>query len=94
MSLIKSPVVTEKSIQNYKNDNKVTFVVDLEADKISAAKALESVYGVTVESVTVVNRLGKKRTDRVSRRTVRKSKDKKIMVFKLKKGDAIDIFDQ
>lgn len=94
MSLIKSPVVTEKSVQQYKNDNKVTFVVSLDADKINAAKALEAAYGVTVESINVVNRLGKKRTDRVSRKTVRKSKDKKIMVFKLKKGDAIDIFDQ
>lgn len=94
MSLIKSPVITEKSVLAYKNDNKVTFVVDLSADKINASKSLETLYGVTVEGAHVVNRLGKTKSDRRTRKTVQKTRNKKIMVFKLKKGDAIDIFDQ
>ncbi len=94
MNILRKPVVTEKSINEYKTESKVTFEVDLKANKIVAAKVLENVFGVTVEGVWVNNRLGKKGMDRTRRREVNIKPNKKIMVFKLKKGDKIDIFNQ
>ncbi|GAB4285174.1 MAG: hypothetical protein Kow0081_2840 [Candidatus Dojkabacteria bacterium] len=92
MTLIKRPIVTEKSIAKYESENKVTFEVSLGATKSSAAKMVEKVYGVKVEDVWVTNRLGKTKLNPKTRQPMRKTKDRKIMVFKLKKGDKIDIF--
>jgi ribosomal protein L23 len=93
MIILKKPIVTEKTLDNYKKYNKVSFEVILATDKIQAAKALAEAYSVTVEKSWVTNRLGKKRQSRTSRKLVRKSSDKKIMTFQLKKGDKINIFE-
>ncbi len=90
MLVIKSPIITEKSMKEYETANKVTFVVDINANRRQAKEMLESVYGVSVEKVWVTNRLGKLKK-RLSRK-IDKFADKKIMTFQLKKGDKIDIF--
>ncbi|MCA9387317.1 50S ribosomal protein L23 [Candidatus Dojkabacteria bacterium] len=92
MIILKRPIVTEKTTAEYESENKVTFEVALKANKIAAAKALEEVYGVKVEASWVINRLGKKKANRLTRKIERKSSDKKIIKFKLKKGDKIDLF--
>lgn len=94
MIVIKKPIVTEKSIEAYKNANKVTFEVALSATKDSAKSMLEKVYGVTVTDVKVSNRLGKTKLNFKTGRPIRRSANKKIMVFTLKKGDKIDVFNQ
>lgn len=91
-SIVKKPILTEKSIVNYRDNNVVTFQVALNADKFSASRALESAYGVTVVSAKVVTRLGKTKFDRKTRSRKVKLPAKKIMFFKLKEGDKIDIF--
>ncbi len=92
MIVLKKPIVTEKTTAEYESDNKVTFEVALEANKFDAVKALEAVYGVKVEEAWVINRLGKRRANRMTRKIEKKSRDMKIMKFKLKKGDKIDLF--
>ncbi|HEY9886716.1 MAG TPA: 50S ribosomal protein L23, partial [Vampirovibrionales bacterium] len=67
---------------------------DLDANKINAKKALEEAFDVSVESVWTHTRLGKTKYDYRSRKTVKKKGDKKIMIFKLKEGDKIAVFDQ
>ncbi len=95
MITIKKPIITEKSLKAYKDDNKVTFEVTLGANKLEAARALEKVYGVSVEDIKVVNRLGKSRLNpRTGKTLVRKKPDQKIMVFKLKKGNKISLFEK
>lgn len=94
MIVLKKPLITEKTIRGYKEDNKVAFIVSESATKDTAAKALESVYGVTVVDAKVVNRLGKKRSDFRHGTIVRKTPNRKIIVFKLKKGDKIDLFEK
>ncbi len=94
MKIIKRPVLTEKSIKEYKESNKVTFEVDLNTNKNIASQVLEKVYGVKVESVNVVTRLGKTRIGRKTRRPEAKKANSKIMVFRLSSKDKIDIFDQ
>jgi large subunit ribosomal protein L23 len=91
MNLIKRPVITEKTIKNYKELKKVTFEVSMEANKTNASKAIEEIYGVKVLDVTVANRLGKYKFSRLTRK-LNKNKDRKIMVFKLSEKDEIDIF--
>ena len=91
MNLIKRPIITEKTIGNYKEGKKVVFEVDINANKTNAAKAIEAVYGVKVLDTKVVNRLGKYKFNRRSRK-MNKLQDKKIMVFKIGENDEIDIF--
>lgn len=97
MIKLKKPLITEKTIAEYNDNNVVRFVVDFSTNKFEAIKALEDTYGVTVLSARVINRLGKlgqSRTNRRSRDLVQRKPDQKIMVFKLKEGDKIDIFEE
>ncbi|NIW35367.1 MAG: 50S ribosomal protein L23, partial [Gemmatimonadetes bacterium] len=49
--VIVSPVVTEKSTAQMGDENVYTFVVDEKANKIEIARAVESLWDVTVEDV-------------------------------------------
>ncbi|MEP7103719.1 MAG: 50S ribosomal protein L23 [Candidatus Dojkabacteria bacterium] len=93
MNIIRMPVLTEKSISKYKTEGKVTFLVDVKADKLKAAKALETSYDVKVVGVTVNSRMGKYKMNRLNRQLI-KNEDKKIMVFKLADTNKIDIFEE
>lgn len=90
--LIKTPVITEKTLSLVNAFNQYTFEVAAEANKTEAAKELSKAFDVTVVNVTTNNRMGKiKPVSPKSRRLTKKS-DRKIMVFKLKDGDKIDSF--
>ncbi|MCI1944689.1 50S ribosomal protein L23 [Clostridium luticellarii] len=58
--IIKRPVITEKSM-GYMNDKKYTFIVDIHANKSMIKKAVEDVFGVTVETVNTARYIGKKK---------------------------------
>ena len=89
--LVKRPHITEKSLLLVENQNKYTFEVALDANKIEATKEIESTFGVKVEGVRTHTRLGKvKRFGRL--RKPGKQVDRKYMIFKLKDGDKIDLF--
>lgn len=90
--IIKSPVVTEKTLSLYKNQKKVTFEISLTANKVEAAKELEKAFKVKVAGVRIINRLGKYKYSRYSRK-INKLSDKKLAVFKLKEG-TIDLFEE
>jgi len=79
------PLVSEKgAIQQV--DSKYFFVVDRNANKIQIKKAIESIYGVSVTSVNVINQSGKAVS--FGRRSgFRKSWKKAIIT--LKKGERI-----
>jgi len=92
MRIIKKPVITEKSLSKYADEHKVTFEVALNADKISASKSLERIFGVKLLEAKVSSRLGKTKYNRLTRRASRQS-DKKIMIFKLDDASKIDLFE-
>ena len=50
-SIIHYPLMTEKAMNVMDFDNKLQFVVDLDADKPAVAEAVESQFDVTVEDV-------------------------------------------
>jgi len=93
MIILKKPIVTEKTIRAYNEDNKVTFEVSLDADKNLAKNEIEEIFDVKVLKVNVINRLGKLGQDRFRRKTIRKKQDAKLMIFTLNEGDKIDIFE-
>ena len=56
--IIKRPLLTEKSYADIAN-KKYTFVVANEANKVQIKKAIEEIFGVTVDSVNTSNVRGK-----------------------------------
>ena len=72
--VILKPVLTEKSNDGI-NAKRYVFIVDPRADKTRIKAAVEQAFGVTVESVNVVNMPGKpKRQGRTSGYTAARKK--------------------
>ncbi len=84
--IIKAPVITEKT-NNLASENVYVFKVDKKANKTQIKQAIESKFGVKVESVNTVNTQSKKR--RVGKYTGYTSSYKKAYV-KLKEGSKIE----
>ncbi len=82
--------MTEKSTQAKEQDNKVTFVVRRDANKIEIARAVEEVFGVRVLEVRTIRMHGKMK--RVGVRQGRRPDWKKAVVT-LQEGDRIDLFE-
>lgn len=60
--VIKYPLATEKAIRTIETENKLTFVVDMKADKKNIKNAVEKTFDVKVESVnTFVSNKGEKK---------------------------------
>ncbi len=86
--LIDKPVVTEKTTLQQSDHNKYSFRVALEANKTEIKKAVETLFGVKVEKVNVLNQVGKFR--RMLGRYGR-TRDWKKAVVTLRAGDHIEI---
>jgi len=59
--LIKGPIITEKTQRLKAAGNKVTFRVDVKANKIEIRKAIEEVFKVKVLAVNTIAMEGKKK---------------------------------
>ena len=87
--LLKKPVLTEKTMTLHANENKYTFDVDVNANKIEIKQAVEAMFGVKVESVNVMNvRPKAKRMGRYEGKTNRRRK----AIVKLAEGSEINYF--
>lgn len=84
--IIFAPIITEKTASMEENRTYV-FKVDVRANKTQIKQAIESKFGVKVESVNTVNTQSKKR--RVGKYTGYTSSYKKAYV-KLKEGSKIE----
>lgn len=83
------PLVTEKATELV-SQNKYSFVVSREANKIEVTKAVYAVYGVKPVSVNVISMKGKA----VTRGRIKgKRKDWKKAIVTLKKGESIKIYE-
>lgn len=89
-TLIKQPHITEKVLLLKEEQNQVVFKVSPEANKVELIKAIESIFGVTVEKIRTVNVKGK--TKRVGLRSGKRADWKKAIVT-LKEGDSIEYFE-
>ena len=87
--VLKKPVLTEKSMTLSAEENKYTFDVDVNANKIEIKQAVEAMFGVKVESVNVMNvEPKKKRMGRYEGKTNRRRK----AIVKLAEGESINYF--
>ena len=85
--ILLAPVVSEKSY-GLLDEGKYTFIVDPRANKTEIKIAVESIFGVKVDSVNTLNRKGKTRRTKFG---LGKRKNTKRAIVTLKEG-SIDIF--
>lgn len=88
LTVLKAPIITEKSGNISTNEGKYTFAVDPRANKIEIRNAIERIFNVKVESIRTLNVKTKKR--RVGRYSGLTNRSKKAIV-KLAEGQTIDL---
>ena len=88
--IIKRPIVTEQSMDQMA-DRKYTFEVAPSANKIEIKKAVEEIFGVTVEKVTTINMDGK--VKRMGMNIGKRANWKKAVVKLTEKSKTIEFFD-
>ena len=93
MSVIIKPIITEKLTAAGEKQNRFGFVVAKNANKIDIKKAVEKMYGVSVETVNTQNYIGKVKsrntTQGVAIGLVNRSKR---AIVTLKQGESIDFY--
>ena len=87
--IIKGPIITEKSNDLLEKENKYTFKVALEANKVEIKQAIEEIFNVKVVDIATIRVLPKHR--RVGKYDGFRSAYKKAIV-KLAAGEKIDAF--
>ncbi|MCK4629831.1 MAG: 50S ribosomal protein L23 [Bacteroidales bacterium] len=93
MNILIKPIVTEKMTRQTEDYNRYGFLVEKKANKIQIRKAVEEIYGVTVESVNTM-RYGGKKKSRFTKSgilTGRTDSYKKAIIT-LVEGDQIDFY--
>jgi large subunit ribosomal protein L23 len=89
-SVLKKPLITEKSNIMKEELNQISFAVDPRANKIEIKEAVKKLFNVHVLKVRTFNMLGKRK--RLGRSEGKKSDWKKAIVT-LKEGERIDFFE-
>ena len=89
-SVLKKPLITEKSNIMKEELNQIAFAVDPRANKIEIKEAVKKLFNVQVLKVRTITMLGKKK--RLGRSQGKKSDWKKAVVT-LKEGERIDFFE-
>lgn len=92
MEVLKKPLVTEK-MTALNDKGKYAFEVDKNANKVEIKKAIEKLYGVTVQKVSTMRVQGKLKVKNTKAGVVsgRKPMVKKAIVS-LKEGEVIDFY--
>ncbi|MFP2927168.1 50S ribosomal protein L23 [Pyxidicoccus sp. 3LG] len=88
--VIKGPLITEKLDKAREKFRQYSFIVDRKATKHDVARAVETLFKVTVEGVRTNVVRGK--VKRVGRSIGKRPNFKKAVVT-LKQGDSIDLFE-
>ncbi|MBU0559848.1 MAG: 50S ribosomal protein L23 [Bacteroidetes bacterium] len=87
------PLITEKMTNITEKENKYGFCVDINANKIEIAKAVEKKFNVDVVAVNTIRHKGKTKTQftRKGRFSGRTPKSKKAIIT-IKADQKIDLF--
>lgn len=92
MSVLKKPIITEKT-QGLNTQGKYAFEVDVNANKIQIAKAVEKMYGVSVAEVNTIRQIGKTKSRMTkTKMTSGRTATIKKAVVTLKEGELIDFY--
>jgi large subunit ribosomal protein L23 len=90
-NIVRRAMITEKGSRMREKQNRYTFQVSTDANKIEIKSAIQSIFKVEVLDVHTINVEGKLK--RLGRTTGRRSSWKKAIVT-LKEGQTIELFDQ
>ena len=92
MSILKSPLVTEK-VSALNEKGKYGFIVEITANKVEIKNAVEKMYGVNVERVNTISGMGKLKVRSTKAGVLfgRKPNYKKAIVT-LAEGEVIDFY--
>ena len=93
MSVLKKPLITEKSTRLSEKLNQYGFVVTKDSSKPEIKKAIEDMYGVSVTGVSTVTYAGKakSRFTKKGNFSGRRASFKKAIIT-IKEGQKIDFF--
>ena len=93
MEILIKPIITEKLTAQAEKFNRYGFVVDKRANKLQIKKAVESMYGVNVESVNTQQYIGKVKVRNTTKGVAvgRVNRLKRAFVT-LKNGETIDFY--
>jgi large subunit ribosomal protein L23 len=93
MNILIKPIVTEKMTSQTEKYNRYGFLVEKRANKMQIRKAIEEIYGVTVESVNTM-RYGGKKKSRFTKSGILagKTDSYKKAIITLAEGDQIDFY--
>lgn len=91
--IIKKIIVTEKSTPQMEKKNIYTFHVDVRANKIEIAKAVQEMFNVQVKTVRTLIRMGKKKV-RMTKKGVSIGRTNRVKIARveLQEGNSIDIY--
>ncbi len=93
MDILLKPIVTEKMTMQGEDLNRYGFIVDPRANKLQIKKAVEEMYGVTVESVNTMRYLGKKKSRYTKSGIIEgRAKSFKKAIVTLVDGEKIDFY--
>jgi len=93
MKVLLKPVVTEKMSAESEKFNRYGFIVDKRANKVEIKKAVEDLYGVTVDRVRTMSYIGKPRSrNSKSGVILGRTKSYKKAIVALTDGDTIDFY--
>ncbi len=88
-TIIRRPLITEKSTFQSSEFNRYAFEIDRRASKIQVKRAVEELYDVRVVSVATQHRKGQMRRNRFG---YFKSKGMKRAIVKIHPEDRIELF--
>jgi large subunit ribosomal protein L23 len=93
MDILLKPIVTEKMTAQGEKSNRYGFIVAKNANKLQIKKAVEELYGVTVDSVNTMRYGGKVKTRNTkSGLLVGKTASSKKAIITLAEGNKIDFY--
>jgi len=93
MNILFKPIVTEKMTNQGEKFNRYGFVVARNANKLQIKKAVEELYGVTVDSVNTMRYSGKIKTRNTKSGLLKgKTIATKKAVVTLAEGNTIDFY--
>jgi large subunit ribosomal protein L23 len=93
MGILIKPIITEKATNDSELFNRYAFVVDKRANKIEIKDAVETAYGVSIESVRTMNYPVKRNTKYTKKGLVAGTKAAyKKAIVQLAEGESIDFY--
>lgn len=93
MEILLKPIVTEKMTDQSETLNRYGFIVHKKANKIQIRKAIEEMYGVTVDSVNTIRYAGKAKSRYTRSGLISgKTNSYKKAIVTLAEGDTIDFY--